>query len=148
MGGFVLFFVIHMAGAIMEQNETALAQKEEAETHLRLSEDRFRSLIQNSSDVTMILGDASEFRYVSPAIKDLLQYEPDELVGLDSTDFVHPEDLHIVQTLLGGRIPVRVRDGNPRVPHAAQGRDDPRRGSRRVEPDRPPLGGRVRRQHP
>jgi diguanylate cyclase (GGDEF)-like protein/PAS domain S-box-containing protein len=102
MGGFVLYFVIHLAGAIMEQNETALAQKEEAEAHLRLSEDRFRSLIQNSSDVTMILGDAAEFRYVSPAIKDLLQYEPDELFGRDSTEFVHPEDLHIVRTLLGG----------------------------------------------
>jgi diguanylate cyclase (GGDEF)-like protein/PAS domain S-box-containing protein len=102
MGGFVLYFVIHMAGAIMEQNEMALAQKEEAEAHLRLSEDRFRSLIQNSSDVTMILGDAAEFRYVSPAIKDLLRYEPEELVGLNSNDFVHPEDLHAVQTLLGG----------------------------------------------
>jgi PAS domain-containing protein len=102
MGAFVLYFVIHMAGAIMGQNETALAQKEEAEAHLRLSEDRFRSLIQNSSDVTMILGEASEFRYVSPAIRDLLQYEPEELVGLNSTDFVHPEDLHAVQTLLGG----------------------------------------------
>ena len=32
MGAFVLFFVIRMAGAIMEQNETAMAQKEEAET--------------------------------------------------------------------------------------------------------------------
>ena len=32
MGGFVLFFVIRMAGAIMEQNETAMEQKEEAET--------------------------------------------------------------------------------------------------------------------
>ena len=102
MGGFVLYFVIHMAGVIMEQNEMALAQKEEAEAHLRLSEDRFRSLIQNSSDVTMILGDAAEFRYVSPAIKDLLQYDPDDLVGQNSTDFVHPEDLHAVQTLLGG----------------------------------------------
>jgi diguanylate cyclase (GGDEF)-like protein/PAS domain S-box-containing protein len=102
MGGFVLYFVIHMAGAMMEQNETALAQKEEAEAHLRLSEDRFRSLIQNSSDVTMILGDSSEFRYVSPAIRDLLQYDPEELVGLNSTDFVYPEDLHTVQTLLGG----------------------------------------------
>ena len=81
MGAFVLFFVIRMAGAIMEQNETAMEQKEEAEAHLRLSEDRFRSLIQNSSDVTMILGDMGEFRYVSPAIKDLLQYEPEELVG-------------------------------------------------------------------
>ena len=102
MGGFVLYFVIHMAGAIMEQNEKALEQKEEAEAHLRLSEDRFRSLIQNTSDVTMILGGSSEFRYVSPAVKELMQYEPEELVGLLSTDFVHPDDLHTVQTFLGG----------------------------------------------
>ncbi len=102
MGAFVLFIVIRMAGAIMEQNETAMEQKEEAETTLRLSEDRFRSLIQNSSDVTMILGTMGVFRYVSPAIKDLLQYEPEELVGLPSTQFVHPEDVDAVTTLLGG----------------------------------------------
>jgi diguanylate cyclase (GGDEF)-like protein/PAS domain S-box-containing protein len=101
MGAFVLFFVIRMAAAIMEQNETVIAEKEEAETTLRLSEDRFRSLIQNSSDVTMILGERGVFRYVSPAIKDLLQYEPEELVGRLSTDFVHPEDLDTVLKLLG-----------------------------------------------
>ena len=102
MGAFVLFFVIRMAGAIMEQNETMMAQKEEAERTLRLSEDRFRSLIQNSSDVTMILGEESVFRYVSPAIKDLLQYEPKELIGLHSTDFVHPDDIDTVRSMLGG----------------------------------------------
>ena len=32
MGAFVLFFVIRMAAAIMEQNESAMDQKEEAET--------------------------------------------------------------------------------------------------------------------
>jgi PAS domain S-box-containing protein len=101
MGAFVLFFVIRMAGVIMEQNETALAQKEEAETTLRLSEDRFRSLIQNSSDVTMILGEKGVFRYVSPAIKDLLQYEPEELVGRLATDFVQRDDLDTVLKMLG-----------------------------------------------
>ena len=102
MGGFVLYIVIRMAGAVMEQNEEAMEQKEEAEAHLRLSEDRFRSLIQNTSDVTMILGEAGVFRYVSPAVKELIQYEPEELLGLLSTDFVHPDDLHTVQTFLGG----------------------------------------------
>jgi len=94
MGAFVLLFVIRMVGAIMEQ-------KEEAQATLLLSEDRFRSLIQNSSDVTMILGETGEFRYLSPAIKELLQYEPDELIGLRAMDFVHPEDLDFVRRLLG-----------------------------------------------
>ena len=95
MGGFMLFFVIRMAGAIMEQ-------KNEAEATLRLSEDRFRSLIQNSSDVTMILDLAGDFRYVSPAINDLLWYTPDELVGRSALDFVHPDDLAFVRGQLGG----------------------------------------------
>ena len=148
MGGFVLYFVIRMAGAIMEQNEEAMEQKEEAETHLRLSEDRFRSLIQNTSDVTMILGDSGVFRYVSPAVKELMQYEPEDLVGLLSTDFVHPDDLHTVQTFLGRRVRVRQRNGGARVPHGAQRRDEPRRRSRGLGPDGPPVGGRVCRQHP
>ena len=94
MGAFLLLFVIRMVGAIMEQ-------KEEAQATLLLSEDRFRSLIQNSSDVTMILGETGDFRYLSPAIKELLQYEPDELIGLRAMDFVHPEDLDFVRRLLG-----------------------------------------------
>ncbi len=94
MGAFVLLFVIRMVGAIMEQ-------KEEAQATLLLSEDRFRSLIQNSSDVTMILAETGDFRYLSPAIKELLQYEPDELIGLRAMDFVHPEDLDFVRRLLG-----------------------------------------------
>ena len=118
MGAFVLLFVIRMVGAIMEQ-------KEEAQATLLLSEDRFRSLIQNSSDVTMILTESGDFRYVSPAVKDLLQYEPEDLIGLRATDFVHPEDLEFVRRLLGGEFqasPVTAtlefrmlrRDGTPR----------------------------------
>ena len=49
MGAFVLLFIIRMAGATMEQ-------KEDAEASTRLSEDRFRSLIQNSSDATLVMG--------------------------------------------------------------------------------------------
>ena len=78
-----------------------MEQKAEAEATLRMSEDRFRSLIQNSSDVTMILDEVGDFRYVSPAIKDLLQYDPDELVGHRATDYVHPVDLEQVQRTLG-----------------------------------------------
>jgi len=101
LGAFMLLFVIRMAGAIMEQKERMMEQKAEAEATLRMSEDRFRSLIQNSSDVTMILDEVGDFRYVSPAIRDLLQYDPDELLGHRATDYVHPIDLEMVQRTLG-----------------------------------------------
>jgi diguanylate cyclase (GGDEF)-like protein/PAS domain S-box-containing protein len=107
MGAFVLVFIIRMAGATMEQKERVMAQKEVAEANLRLSEDRFRSLIQNSSDVTMILSETGEYRYVSPAVSELLQYEPGQLVGLRATDFVHEDDRDRVRQLLGADFQAR-----------------------------------------
>ena len=93
MGVFVLFFVIRMAGATMEQ-------KEEAEVAVRLSEDRFRSLIQNSSDVTMIIDEEGLYRYLSPAVHELLGYEPRELVGTRATDYVHSDDWALLRRRL------------------------------------------------
>src|SRR5665213_1016382 len=50
MGAFVLIFVIWMAGVTMHK-------KESAELQMSLSEDRFRSLIQDSSDITMVMSE-------------------------------------------------------------------------------------------
>ncbi|HTT87142.1 MAG TPA: PAS domain-containing protein, partial [Acidimicrobiales bacterium] len=74
MGAFVLVFVIRMAGATSQQ-------KEEAETSLRTSEERFRSLVQNSSDTTLVLGPGGIVLYASPATGSLLGREPEELLG-------------------------------------------------------------------
>ena len=70
MGAFVLLFIIRMAGATMEQ-------KEDAEASTRLSEDRFRSLIQHSTDATLVIGAGGICTYVSPAITTLLGLAPE-----------------------------------------------------------------------
>jgi diguanylate cyclase (GGDEF)-like protein/PAS domain S-box-containing protein len=137
MGGFVLFFVIRMAGAIMEQ-------KEEAQATVRLSEDRFRSLIQNSSDVTMILDAVGDFRYVSPAIKDLLQYDQEELVGRRATDYVHPADLDLVQRTLGSDF--QAGPGTATLEFRMVRKDGTTRDVEAVvcnQTDRPSVGGYV-----
>ncbi len=85
MEAFVLVFVIRLAGAVMEQ-------KENAEASLKLSEDRFRSLIHHSSDVTMVIDDEGLFTYLSPSVTDMLGYAPEELIGQRATDFVHDDD--------------------------------------------------------
>ncbi len=99
MGVFVLVFIIRMAGATMEQ-------KEDAEATVRLSEDRFRSLIQNSSDTTMVIDDEGISTYASPAVTQLLGFEPGELIGLVATDFVHPDDRDRVRNRLGPKFQV------------------------------------------
>lgn len=55
-------------------------------------ERRFQALVQQSSDVVVILDRAGKFAYVSPAITGLVNYNPDQLLGLEAMTLVHQED--------------------------------------------------------
>jgi len=85
MGTFVLVFVIRMAGLASEE-------KEEAEAAVRTSEDRFRSLVQNSTDTTFVMGPAGVVKYASPSLAHLLDLAPEAVLGRRATELVHPDD--------------------------------------------------------
>jgi diguanylate cyclase (GGDEF)-like protein/PAS domain S-box-containing protein len=78
-----------------------MEQKERAEASTRLSEDRFRSLIQNSSDATLVIDEEGICTYVSPAIRPLLGIDPQDLIGTRPTDIVHPDERQRVRDRLG-----------------------------------------------
>ncbi|NVL67703.1 PAS domain-containing protein, partial [Escherichia coli] len=65
------------------------AQKR-AERALDESEKRYRALVESSTDVVFVTL-PRRFGYVSPSVKALFGYEPSELVGKATSDFVHPE---------------------------------------------------------
>ncbi len=71
-----------------------------AEDGLRLSEERFRALVQNSSDVTLIIDGAATIAYASPSAERIFGYAPEEVVGRDGLDFMHPDDLEIALVAL------------------------------------------------
>ncbi|MFG2844668.1 putative bifunctional diguanylate cyclase/phosphodiesterase [Kitasatospora sp. NPDC048296] len=56
-------------------------------------EAHFRSLVQGSSDVIMIAGANGVLSYVSPAALGVYGRDPEELVGGNLLDLVHPEDV-------------------------------------------------------
>jgi len=93
MGALILLFVIWMAGATVHE-------KEDAELQRNLSEDRFRSLIQDSSDTTFVIDSNAQFVFVSPAVEVLLGFTPSELLGRSAMDLVHPEDWSMVESRL------------------------------------------------
>ena len=66
----------------------------EVRTRRRMAEQetRFRSLIENASDVIAVLGRDGEIRYLSPSIKRVLGYAPEEIMGRNAFTLVHPED--------------------------------------------------------
>ena len=67
-------------------------QQKKAIDELAKSEERFRSLVQNSSDIITVLEVDGSIRYVSPSVKLILGYKPEELVGKNVFDYIHPQD--------------------------------------------------------
>ncbi|MEG5059257.1 EAL domain-containing protein [Microcoleus sp. A2-C5] len=71
-----------------------------AESALRESEQRFRSLIENATDITIIIDGKGIFRYISPSVKRILGYAPHHAIGRSALGTVHPDDCAaIAQTL-------------------------------------------------
>jgi diguanylate cyclase (GGDEF)-like protein/PAS domain S-box-containing protein len=65
----------------------------EAETAQRISESRFRALVQNSPDLVSIYDDEGRFVFASPSHERALGYSPDELIGTSPVDLLHPDEV-------------------------------------------------------
>lgn len=57
------------------------------------SEERFRLITQSSSDMISIHDAKGHFIYVSPAGKEILHYEDEEIIGHLVFDFMHEQDI-------------------------------------------------------
>lgn len=63
------------------------------EDGIRESEAKFRSLVENASDIIFSLDPQGNFTYVSPQWEETLGYDPGGLIGTSATAVVHPADL-------------------------------------------------------
>ena len=62
------------------------------EENLKNSEERFKALVQNSSDIVAVFDEEANFKYVSPSAEGILGYTPEELVGHNLFEFLHADD--------------------------------------------------------
>ncbi|MBE2185625.1 MAG: PAS domain S-box protein [Rhodothermales bacterium] len=73
-----------------KQTERALAQ----------SEQKYRSIIENCTDVITIVDPNDVVLFVSPNVRNVFGFDPDEFLGVSRTDVIHQDD---VQELLAVR---------------------------------------------
>jgi len=70
-----------------------ITMRKEAELQVTKSELRFRSLVQNSSDLVTIINERGYYLYCSPAAKRVLGYDPEFVEGKNAFTFIHPDDI-------------------------------------------------------
>ena len=86
----------HHIGVISDVTE-----REEAREMLKESERRFRSIVQNASDLITVVDAGGTITYESPSKERILGYGPQELVGKPVLEHVHPDDLERVSAEFG-----------------------------------------------
>ena len=69
-----------------------VTEREEVKKVLRESEERYRSLVQHTSDTITVLDASGTIIYISPAVERMTGYKPEERVGTNAFDSVHPDD--------------------------------------------------------
>ncbi len=102
---------IHEAGERVE--------RQRAEENLRRSENRFRALIENSTDAVVLLESAEKILYASPSTRRILGYSNEELSSLKWPEPIHPDDRDRITELIteGTRTPGQVINSEARVLH-------------------------------
>ena len=73
-----------------------ITERKQAEEALARSEKHFRSLIENGLDIITILDSNGIIRYESPSVERVLGHKPEELIGRNAFELVHPDDLPAV----------------------------------------------------
>jgi PAS domain S-box-containing protein len=76
------------------------ADREHALRALQDEKDRFKALIEQSSDLTLVISPEGIITFASPASTTVLGIPPSEMVGRAAFDFVHPDDLARRETSL------------------------------------------------
>ncbi len=95
--------LVAVEGLILDDTvrHAAAAELERREAH-------YRSLIENTSDLITVLSQDGTVCYQSPSSERVLGYPPDQLLGRNLFEFVHPEDAFLVREGLQ-----RALAGNP-----------------------------------
>jgi len=98
----VVLLVVRQLITIMEDlrlNQTLEARVERRTAELAEREERFRALVQNSSDAITITDAELRIQYQSPSIDRVFGYQPADVVNRSLSELIHHDDRAAMQAL-------------------------------------------------
>ncbi|HEY9851717.1 MAG TPA: PAS domain S-box protein [Leptolyngbyaceae cyanobacterium] len=87
----------------------AAISRQESEEALRASEERFRNLVETSSDLVWEVDENTRCTYISPKIKEIFGYEPEEVLGKTLFDFMTLKEATNSKTILSSIVAIAGR---------------------------------------
>ncbi|HEY3421702.1 MAG TPA: PAS domain S-box protein [Methanocellaceae archaeon] len=69
-----------------------ISELKRADMALRESREDYRTLIENINDLVWEMDENMAYTYASPRAKDILGYEPEEMLGRTPCDFMYPDE--------------------------------------------------------
>jgi PAS domain S-box-containing protein len=69
-----------------------ITERKRMEEALRETEERFRSLVEHTTDILWELDQEGAYTYVSPNVQDILGYSPEQLIGKTPFEFMPEEE--------------------------------------------------------
>ncbi|WP_339869540.1 ATP-binding protein [uncultured Algoriphagus sp.] len=73
---------------------------EEINEELLKSEEKYRTLVEESTEIIFSLSETFELAYISPNVRQFLGYEAQEVIGKSIFDYLNPGDIDVFQSLL------------------------------------------------
>lgn len=81
-----------------------ITERKQSERALAENEKRFRALIANTGDLIVVINKDGIIQFASPSSERILGYSPEEAIGRNFTEWVHPQDLSQVLNSLASRL--------------------------------------------
>ncbi|MEA1930824.1 MAG: PAS domain S-box protein [Euryarchaeota archaeon] len=76
----------------MLANVRDISERKEAERALEETKERYSRMFELSTDYVTIVDESGTIIDITPGIEDVLTYEPEEMIGTDALDYIHPDD--------------------------------------------------------